>query len=91
MEWPWIIIQSRSKFLNNAIKIKWNNCPSKANERQNISTCLRVFCDETLAALETHLNLREIDVSATIEFILIFIKFWKIVNVKAPGEEIVNL
>lgn len=56
----------------------------KPVERQNVSTCLRVFCDETLNALKTHPLLENVE--GTIAFLSIFISFFKIVNVKGPYE-----
>lgn len=58
----------------------------KPIERQNVSTCLRVFCDETLAALKTHPSMENVD--DTTVFLSIFIKFFKIVNVKGRYEDI---
>ena len=52
----------------------------KPIERQKVSTCLQVFCDETINALKTHPDV--IDGDGTISFLTKFVKFWKIVNVK---------
>ena len=55
----------------------------KPIERQRVSTCLRVFCDETIAALETHPGINKDSAMGTINFL----KFWKIVNVKGIGAD----
>ena len=60
----------------------------KPIERQKVSTCLRVFCDETIAALKNHPSIKKNDVIGTIKFISIFVKFWKICNVKGVGADI---
>ena len=60
---------------------------SKPVERQSVSLCLRVFCDETLSALKSHPELlNEADVDGTIIFLELFVRLWKILNVKGPGE-----
>ena len=51
-------------------------------ERQKVSTCLKIFCDETITDLKTHTCVKEAD--DTIRFLEIFVKFWKIVNVRVP-------
>ena len=55
---------------------------SRPIERQKVSTCLKIFCDETITALKTHTCVKEAD--DTIRFLEIFVKFWKIVNVRVP-------
>ena len=57
----------------------------KPIERQSVSTCLRVFSDETIAALETHPNTDQEKIQGTIQFLKIILSFWKIVNVKGIG------
>lgn len=57
----------------------------KPIERQSVKTCLKVFCDETITALQTHTGLDSIDTVGTVTFIKMFVRFWKIVNVKGPG------
>ena len=54
----------------------------KPIERQKVSTCLKVFCDETVSALETHPGITTENVRGTISFLSKIIKFWKICNVK---------
>ena len=58
----------------------------KPIECLNVSTCLRVFCDETLAALKTRPLMENVDDTTVI--LSIFIKFFKIVNVKGLYEDI---
>ena len=57
----------------------------KPIERQNVAHCLRVFCDETIVALKSNKNIGNVDDTA--EFISIFVKFFKVVNVKLRGED----
>ena len=57
----------------------------KPIERQSVSTCLRVFCAETIAALETHPAINKDSVMGTIQFLKIIVSFWKIVNVNSTG------
>ena len=57
----------------------------KPIECQNVKTCLRVFCDETATALQTHTGIDSIDTVGTVKFIKMFVQFSKIVNVKRPG------
>ena len=40
----------------------------KPIERQNVSTCLRVFCDETIAALRVHPGLNSEEVEGMVPF-----------------------
>ena len=58
----------------------------KPIERQNVSTCLKVFCDETVAALKSNGELNHVD--GTQSFISKFVRFFKIMNVKGLGEDI---
>ena len=60
----------------------------KPIERQKVSTCLKVFCDETYTALTTHPSLcdRE-DVSETAEFIRCVTDMWKILNVRSAYKD----
>ena len=53
--------------------------------RQNVKTCLCVFCDETATALQTHSGIDSMDTVGTVKFIKMFVQFWKIVNIKGPG------
>ena len=57
-------------------------------ERQKVSTCLEVFCDETISALKTHPDLLSRDVAGTTKFIQTFVNFWKVVNVHSPLESV---
>ena len=41
----------------------------KAIERQNVKTCLRVFCDETATALQTHTRIDSMDTVDTLRFL----------------------
>ena len=57
----------------------------KPIERQNVSICLKVFCDETVAALKSNKQLE--NVNDTVTFLSKFVSFFKIVNVKGRGED----
>ena len=59
----------------------------KPIEWQRVDTCLRVFCDATVSALETHPFMDTKSVERTANFIKIILKFWKIVNVKGEGAD----
>ena len=60
----------------------------KPVEQQIVSTCLRVFSDETISALETHPNTGQEKIQGTIQFLKIIVSFWKIVNVNSIGADI---
>jgi hypothetical protein len=60
----------------------------KPVERQRVSTCLRVFCDETIAAFNTHEEVDKKAVEGTILFLRLFTEFWKIVNVHRDGVDV---
>ena len=49
---------------------------------QKVSTCLKVFCEETVCALNCHPDMKNVD--DTISFLSIIIGFWRIVNVHSP-------
>ena len=53
----------------------------KPVERQKVSTCLQVFCDETCSALRTHPKLDKAEVQGTALFIQRIVDTWKILNV----------
>ena len=58
----------------------------KSTEKQSVSICLQVFCEETLTSLLTHPILKhDPEVSETALFIQNVIRFWKIVNVHSKG------
>ena len=52
----------------------------KPVERQKVSICLQVFCDEIITALKTHPGV--VNGDDAISFLNKFVKFWKIMNVK---------
>ena len=56
----------------------------KPIERQNVSTMLKVFSDETVTALRTHPELDHSTVEPTAKFIELWVEVWKILNVKQP-------
>ena len=61
----------------------------KPVERQKVSTCLKIFCDETASALRTHPTTKDLEgVKDTADFISLFVKFFKIVNVKGKMADI---
>ena len=61
----------------------------KPIERQKVSTCLRIFCEETATALLTHPGMSNVEGREdTATFIKLVVQFWKIVNVKGLGADI---
>ena len=61
----------------------------KPVERQKVSTCLKIFCDETASALRTHPAMKDVEGAAhTAEFLSLMTKFFKIVNVKGKGADV---
>ena len=54
----------------------------KPIERQSVSICLRIFCEETIAALESQSKINNEAASGTVNFLKIVLKLWKIFNVK---------
>ncbi|XP_066923516.1 uncharacterized protein [Clytia hemisphaerica] len=60
----------------------------KPVERQRVSTCLRVFCEETLAALKVHPQMQNMNVTGTVKFIEKVNTMWKILNVRTVGKDI---
>ena len=56
----------------------------KTTERQNVSLCLKVFCDKTTAALKLQNDLPD-DI---IEFLTNLVKFFKIANGKGQFEDV---
>ena len=59
----------------------------KPIERQDVGLCLKVFCYETIAALETHPEIDQEEARGTIQFLKIILGWWKIVNTKEEGEK----
>ena len=57
----------------------------KPIERQRVSTCLCVFSERTVAALELFGKKHETDVTGTVLFISLVLKWWTILNVKRKG------
>ena len=72
---------------NSLLKLsKLNDVPvsPKPIECQSVSICLRIFCDETIAALKSHPKINNEAASGTVNFLKIVLKLWKIFNVKNP-------
>ena len=61
----------------------------KPIERQKVTTCLRIFCYETIAALENYPDIDQSNAHGTIQFLKIIVAFWKIVNTKAKDEDVI--
>ena len=57
-------------------------------ERQKVETCLRIFCDQTVAALKSHPLIDAESCKGMIDFIMTITKFWKVCNVKAAGADV---
>ena len=62
---------------------------TKPIKGQKLSICLQVFCDETPSALKVYPDVKNND--QTVRFLVKFIEFWKIVNVRTPYADIVLL
>ena len=60
----------------------------KPIERQNVATCLRVFCEETSAALRVHPDMDSSDVEGTALFIDKVVAMWKILNVRSKNKDV---
>ena len=56
----------------------------KPIERQNVNFMLKVFCDETVAALRSHPQLNRENIEPTAHFIELWVEIWTILNVKQP-------
>ena len=83
-----LLFVSESDNLLRLSKLSYEAIFPKPIKRQKVSTCLRVFCDETMAALETYSTIHSIDARGTTLFLKLIIRFWKIVNVQSPGADI---
>ena len=61
----------------------------KPVESQGLVTCLKVFCEEAYTAIINHQGMRNVDGREhTAGFIKIFVKLWKILNVKSVGVDV---
>ena len=60
----------------------------KPIERQNVDTCLRVFCEETSAALRVHPDMDSDEVEGTALFIDKVVAMWKILNVRSKNKDV---
>ena len=60
----------------------------KPVERQKVATCLRVFSEETIAALRTHSEMKSDEVEGTAVFLEKVVKMWKILNVRSKGKDV---
>ena len=58
----------------------------KPVERQKVTTCLKIFSEETVAAFKTNKDVKDAD--GTISFIGKIINFWKIVNCKGSSADV---
>ena len=60
------------------VKLSKYAISAKSIESQRVLTCLRVFGDETIAALKTHTGIDKESAMGTINFLRLIDKFWKI-------------
>ena len=60
----------------------------KPIERQNVNYMLKIFCDETIAALRAHPNLNRLEIEPTAEFLEMWVEIWLMLNVKKPHVDI---
>ena len=65
------------------LKLTYVGANLKPIERQNVDTCLKLFCDETVNALKFHSDMQVENVDSTVTLIIKIIKFWEIVNGKS--------
>ena len=79
-------LHEHEKHLFKLSKLNDTSVAPKPIERQNVSTCLKVFCYETYSALKTY-ELGD-DVDGTLSFLSKFIKFFNIVNVKGQRHDV---
>ena len=86
----WSSILSLFRLKENSIvklsKLTSVSVAPKLIERQKVSTCLQVFCEETATALKSNSSIKEAD--DTITFIEIVVRFWKIANTKGSYADI---
>ena len=75
------LFNSESENLLRLSKLTYSAVFPSPIEKQRVALCLQVFCDETIAALETFAGLHNIDAHGTILFLKLIVKFWKFVNV----------
>ena len=62
----------------------------KPVERQNVSTCLRIFSDETLHALKVNPGLDQQEVEGTITFVQKVNTMWKMLNVRSRNKDVIR-
>ena len=67
-------------------KLNEQSVASKPIERQKVSICLNVFCEQTLVAVKTHSGLD--DVNGTVSFMEKIISFFKIMNVQSMCDDV---
>ena len=84
----WSKVEEGLRFLNKMSKLNCVAANPKPIERQNVYTCLKVFCEETINDFKYHPGMQCDNVDCTVIFLSKMVKFWKIVNVKSPFEGI---
>ena len=83
------LVELKEAESNSLLKLsKLNDVALSPNpiECQSVSICLRIFCDETIAALRSHTKINNEAASGTVNFLKIELKLWKIFNAKIPRE-----
>ena len=83
-----LLYQSECQNLLHLSKLSRTAVHPKPIEKQKVSTSLQIFCDETVAALDTFSNLHSHFAEGTVLFLTPIIKFWKICNVHTKGADV---
>ena len=78
--------EAESNYLLKLSKLNDVAVSPKPIERQSVSIWQRIFCDQTIAALESHPKINNQAASGTVNFLKLVLKLWKIFNVKNPQE-----
>ena len=76
-----MLYELESNLLTTLSRLNHTAVHPKPVERQRVSTCLRIFSDETITAFETHESIDKKAVEGTVVFLKMLTEFWKIVNV----------
>ena len=82
------LYKAEEKSLVKQSRLNYVSVFPKPVERQNVQACLRVFSEETIVALGSHKAVIDTCNHGTVKFLQMFLKFWKVVNVKKAGADI---
>ena len=79
-------LEADSKEVVKLSRLNYVAAHPKPVERQNVNTALRVFCDQTVTALENHSQMT--DIEGTVDFMKKVVLFWNMCNVKSKEEDV---